>query len=240
MWAYHERGEDDCNHNFGCWRENDATGAQIQIHKGKNREGQGFVREQMTLLIVSDSRREFCRMPPKPGKKTLPDREIGEGSSQQAREVGGDGAGESTGSEEEEEVDPLEIERRGRKKGEDREARRRMDQRERRLNEREEALRKKQRDHDERIRRSTSRRVRRERSGGAGRELGGRSTSRARRSPGRGGRSRSPARRGRAGSEGRRRTRSRTPLRRRSGQGVRQGGGREQEARQEGDHTAGA
>ena len=157
-------------------------------------------------------------MPPKPGKKALPARETGEGSSQQAREVGGEGAGESTGSEEEEEVDPGEIEKRreadkirrakDRKKEEDREARRRMDERERRLSEREEALRREQRGHDERVGRSTSRRVRWERSGGAGREPRGRSTSRARRSPGRGGRSRSPA--------SRRRTRSRSPVRRRS------------------------
>ena len=165
-------------------------------------------------------------MPPKPGKKALPARETVEGSSQQAREVGGEGAGESTGSEAEEEVDPAEIKRRreedkirrakDRKREEDREARRQMDERERRLNEREEALRKEQRDHDERVRRSTSRRARRERSGGAGREPRGRSTSRARRSPGRGGRSRSPAKRGRTGSADKRRTRSRTPVRRRS------------------------
>ena len=84
------------------------------------------------------------------------------------------------------------------------------------MNEREKALKKAQKDHEERVKRSRSRGARRERSGGAGREARGRSTSRARRSPRRGGRSRSPERRRRTGSADRRRTRSRTPARRRS------------------------
>ena len=41
-------------------------------------------------------------MPPKPGKKVQLTREAGEGNSQHVREVGGDGADDSTGSEEEE------------------------------------------------------------------------------------------------------------------------------------------
>ena len=101
--------------------------------------------------------RKSLRMPPKPGKKTLLARETGEGSSQQTREVGGEGADGSTGSEEEEEGDSAEVE-----KEKNREARKRMDERDKRLKEKEEALRREQRDHHERVRRSISRRARRE------------------------------------------------------------------------------
>ena len=73
-------------------------------------------------------------MPPRPGKKAQLTREAGEGNSQHVWEVGGDGADDSTGSEEEEGGNLTEAERE-----KNREPRRRLDEREKRLKEREEA-----------------------------------------------------------------------------------------------------